>query len=312
VQVTVSNGTTPPPSGLVGAWSFDEGTGTAVADKSGRGNTGTVSGAAWTAAGRYGGALNFDGVNDWVTVPDHASLDTTGPLTLEAWVRPDTLGTWDTVVMKEGVGSFAYALYGTTEWAAPSGWARDAVAEAPQGLQALAWSHLAYTYDGLTSKLYVNGALVASTAAAFTLPNTAQPLRIGGNGVWATEFFDGLIDDVRVYNRPLSAAEVSADMAKGVGSTAAASAKVAPALRALPTAGAPDISLAEAPADLPRLKARRLRRTGSARGVGRHKQPTAGRTARTKRCGTSRKARRGASQRGSKAKKCKKPRGRRR
>src|SRR4051794_8308168 len=59
---------------LVGAWGFDEASGTTVQDTSGTGNAGTISGATRTASGRFGGALTFDGVNDWVTVPDAASL----------------------------------------------------------------------------------------------------------------------------------------------------------------------------------------------------------------------------------------------
>ena len=66
VTLTVTP-STPPPSGLVGAWGFDEAAARTAADASGRGNTGTMSGPPRTT-GRYGGGLSFDGVNDWVTV----------------------------------------------------------------------------------------------------------------------------------------------------------------------------------------------------------------------------------------------------
>src|SRR5947199_8048464 len=62
-------------SGLVAAYGFDEGSGSAVADASGRGNAGTVSNTAWSSAGRYSGALSFDGKDSWVTVPEAPSLD---------------------------------------------------------------------------------------------------------------------------------------------------------------------------------------------------------------------------------------------
>src|SRR4051794_23928958 len=309
VQVTVSNGSTPPPSGLVGAWSFDEGTGTTVADKSGKGNTGTVSGAAWTTTGRFGGALNFDGVNDWVTVPDANSLDMTGPLTLEAWVKPDVLGNWDTVMMKEASGYLDYAIYATGDWQVPSGWARDANAQGTQLLSTTAWSHLAYTFDGNVSKLYVNGVLVSSATMPFTLPNTTQPLRIGGNGIWSSEFFDGLIDEVRVYNRSLSAAEVTADMGKGVGSSASAAKTVSTGLRSLAVSGAPDVSLADVPASAKKLRGRKLRRGRRPHGATLHEGATAGRSASARRCpASSRKDRRTSGR----AKSCKKPRARRR
>jgi hypothetical protein len=68
-------------SGPVAAYSFDAGSGTTLSDVSGNANTGTISGPIWTS-GRNGGALNFDGVNDWVTVADSASLDLTNAMTL--------------------------------------------------------------------------------------------------------------------------------------------------------------------------------------------------------------------------------------
>ena len=106
VSVTVSTSNT-----LVAAYGFNEGTGSTVADASGKGNNGTISGATWTAGGKYGGALSFDGVNDWVTVNDANSLDLTGAMTLEAWVQPTAINGWETVILKEASGDLAYALY---------------------------------------------------------------------------------------------------------------------------------------------------------------------------------------------------------
>ncbi|HEX2506226.1 MAG TPA: PQQ-dependent sugar dehydrogenase, partial [Gaiellaceae bacterium] len=74
----------PTPPGLVAAYSFDAGSGSTAADATGRGHTGTVSGAVWSTAGRFGGALSFDGVDDWVTVADAGDLDLTSALTLSA------------------------------------------------------------------------------------------------------------------------------------------------------------------------------------------------------------------------------------
>ena len=73
--ITVGN----PSQALVAAYGFDEGTGTTLLDQTGKGHTGTASGATWTAQGKFGNALTFDGVNDWVTVNDANDLDfTTG------------------------------------------------------------------------------------------------------------------------------------------------------------------------------------------------------------------------------------------
>src|SRR6185436_2157336 len=78
-----------------------------------------------------------------------------------------------------------------------------------------AWSHLATTYDGSLVRLYVNGVLASSTAVTGAMTASTGVLHLGGNGVWG-EWFAGLIDEVRVYDRALSAPEVQQDMATAV------------------------------------------------------------------------------------------------
>ena len=79
------------------------------------------------------------------------------------------------------------------------------------------WSHLALTYDGATLRLYVNGSQVASRATTGTIRRTTDPLWIGGNHPYG-EYFQGLIDQVRVYDRVLSPPEVRAEMSTPSGS----------------------------------------------------------------------------------------------
>jgi glucose/arabinose dehydrogenase len=210
VVVTVSNTVS---SDLVLAFGFNETAGPVATDVSPAKNNGTVSGATSTASGRFGRALSFDGVNDRVDVPDAASLDLSSAMTLEAWVRPTTNSGWRTAVLKERGANLVYALY-TSNGARPntenfSG--TENAAAGPRALALNAWTHIASTYDGSALRLFVNGTQVASKPASGTMPNTANPLRIGGNAVWG-EYFSGLIDEVRVYNRALSAAEIAADM----------------------------------------------------------------------------------------------------
>ena len=78
------------------------------------------------------------------------------------------------------------------------------------------WTHLAATYDGTTVRLYVNGAQVASRAVTGNLISSTGALRIGGNTIWG-EYFSGLIDEVRIYNRALTPAEIVTDMNAQVG-----------------------------------------------------------------------------------------------
>jgi chitodextrinase len=211
------------PTGLVGAYSFDAGSGSVLADLSGNGNNGSISGATWTSAGRNGGALTFDGTNDVVTVPDSASLDLSG-MTLEAWVRPTATGAWRTIATKEEPANQVYGLFSSTDTGRPAGIysigskrSQDIV-RGPSALALSSWTHLATTYDGSNARLYVNGSQVATMPLAGQVRQSTQPLRIGGNTVWG-EWFRGQIDDLRIYNRALSASELQSDMNSPVGST---------------------------------------------------------------------------------------------
>lgn len=228
-------------SGLVGAYSFNEGGGTTVNDTSGRGNTGTISGATWSPAGRFGNALSFDGVNDWVTVNHSPSLALTNGMTLEAWVYPRSLLGWQTAILKEQTSDYAYALYvNNTDVDKPLGnvtigsVGHSAVGRAQ--LQMNTWTHLAATYDGSTLKLYVNGEPVNHSASG-SIASSTGPLRFGGNAVWG-EYFDGLIDEVRIYNRALTLAEIQADMNAPVDPPALSSISLSPATFPMPVAGA--------------------------------------------------------------------------
>src|SRR5207342_1176195 len=73
------------------------------------------------------------------------------------------------------------------------------------------WTHLAATYDGSVVALYVNGAQVATQFTTGPIASSGNALRIGSNSIWG-EPFNGLIDEVRVYNQPLTAAQIRTDM----------------------------------------------------------------------------------------------------
>jgi hypothetical protein len=212
------------PSGLVAAWGFNEGSGGTVGDVSGNGLSGTISGATWNTSGKYGKALSFNGTSSMVTIADTNVLDLTAGMTLEAWVRPSTINDYETVILKERSGGLAYSLYGGSDgngtpagYITRTGTSTNIGAHGPTSLALNTWSHLATTYDGATIRLYVNGALVSSQAAAGSIMSTSNPLRIGGNAVWG-EYFAGLIDEVRVYNRALSQSEIQTDMNTAVSS----------------------------------------------------------------------------------------------
>ena len=216
VSVTVSNSS--PSNNPVLALGFEEGSGGTTADSSGTGNNGSVQGATWTT-GKYGGALSFDGVNDFVQVADAASLDITRDITLEVWAKPHSLGNWKALLMKEAPpGDYSYAMYATNSVGLPGGYAGPGNLPAPTPLANNAWSHIAFTNDATASKLYVNGNLVASGPPQ-TMPVSAGALKIGGDAIWPGEFFDGLIDEVRVYNKSLTPAQITSDMNTAINNT---------------------------------------------------------------------------------------------
>ncbi|MGZ5347505.1 MAG: LamG-like jellyroll fold domain-containing protein, partial [Solirubrobacterales bacterium] len=204
----------PTPPGLAGAWAFDEGAGTTTADASGRGNAGTLIGASWTTQGRYGNALSFNGAST-VRVADSASLDLTTAMTLSAWIRPTALQSgWRTILQREADAYFLNASNSDGPLR-PSGGGtlggNTQYLSGPTANPVDAWTHVALSYDGATLRLFVNGSQVSSRATAGAIQTTDNPLWIGGNSPYG-EYFQGLIDEVRVYDRALSQADIQADM----------------------------------------------------------------------------------------------------
>jgi hypothetical protein len=207
-------------SGPVAAYSFNEFSGTDSPDVSGNGHTATVNGAVWTANGRYGGAMEFDGVNDLATIATSSLLDFTTGMTLEAWVYPTVSGGWQTVILRESASGLSYALYEGNDAGSPVGYVRSGgVDRGTPGVGPLplnTWSHLATTFGGGHLRMFVNGVEVTSEPVPSSIDPGATALRIGGNAVWG-EHFRGRIDDVRIYNRALTAAEILLDSSTPVG-----------------------------------------------------------------------------------------------
>ena len=200
--------------GLVASYSFDENSGVTAQDSSGNNNNGSTNGTAWTTSGKYGNALSFNGSTNYVTVNDSNSLDLTNAMTLEAWVKPVSLSSWRSILLKEKSGNLNYALYANTDSDRPSVEINNGSSNDTRGAAKIStgvWTHLAGTYDGSTLKLYINGNLVSSKSVSGAATTSSNPLRIGGNTVWG-EYFNGLIDEVRIYNKALSQSEIQTDM----------------------------------------------------------------------------------------------------
>ena len=191
--------------------------GSTVADSSGNGNTGTTNATTWTTAGRVGSALVFNGMTSWVTVPDSGTLDLQSALTIEAWIYPTVAPAgWATILAKERAGGLVYYLHAgsynpsppATGIVVPSG---EQTLYGVAQLPANAWTHLAVTYDGTAQRMFVNGNQVSMRAQTGLVTVSTGALRLGGNGQFG-EYFQGRIDEVRIYNRALTVDQIRADM----------------------------------------------------------------------------------------------------
>ncbi len=218
--------------GLVAAYGFSETSGTTTTDVSGFGNTGTLLNAT-RIAGKYGNGLSFNGTSALVRVANSASLDVTTGLTMEAWVKPSAITGWRTLIMKEASSApvpqngwndlLDYTMYANTDTNRPNigivnttgNWETRGTTQLPLNV----WTHIATTFDGTAVRLYINGVQVASASASGTIHTSPDQLSIGGNSIWG-EYFQGVIDEVRIYNRGLSAGEIATDMNTPIGTVA--------------------------------------------------------------------------------------------
>ncbi len=207
-------------AGLVAHWPLDEGAGTLALDHSGNGHTGFLTnGPQWLADP----ALSFDGANDHV---DAGHLDVAGSaLTLAAWIHPEDLANCssrDCRILSKATGTAEgdhYFMLSTISsgsatrlrFRLKTGGATTTLIASSGDLVENQWQHVAAVYDGSTMELFVDGAPVGSTGKAGALSqNPAVPVWIGGNPTVPSEKpWRGRIDDVRIYSRALSAAELA-------------------------------------------------------------------------------------------------------
>ncbi len=206
-------------SGLVAYYPFNGN----ANDESGNGNHGTVKGAK-LAADRFGSQIQsyeFDGVNSFIEVPDSASLRPSKETTVSAWINMRKLGGYLRVVSKGVAIAGSYGSYQLITGSNRNDTFHDAplftvrtsdgyyVPDPPTGQPIQQWVQICGTYDGQKTKLFYDGRLVAEAPSSGNLLYDASSLVIGRD-LFYGQSFDGKIDDIRVYNRALSAAEVTA------------------------------------------------------------------------------------------------------
>ena len=212
-------------NGLVAHWGFDETSGTVAGDTTGAhsGSLTNISANQWTT-GQAGGALSFDGSNDHVMVADSPALDITETLTLATWVKADSFSNWTGLIVK-GNSNLPYALDLTSDgrlvfqanYGSFSDGSSSEFLYSNTGLSTGQWQHVAVTYDGSNVHFYLDGQLDSSSQASIAFGTNNEALILGAD-LAGGSYFDGSLDDSRVYNRALTAEEVG-QLATGEGGT---------------------------------------------------------------------------------------------
>lgn len=201
--------------GPVAAYGFNENSGVTVSDASGNGNIGNIGTASWVTTGKFGGALKFNGTNSKVVIGNTTSLQLTSKVTLEVWVNPSVItGAYRDLVVKGYENYYISATFQSNSFPGAGSHMADGQWIDCVGTSKLAvntWTHLAMTYDGSAFRLYVNAVLKTTRSKTGTLSSSTSPLEIGGDGKYG-QYFTGLIDEVRVYGRALTQAEIQIDM----------------------------------------------------------------------------------------------------
>jgi hypothetical protein len=164
-------------------------------------------------------ALHFDGIDDRIQVPANPSLNISSNLTIETWINYSKNSGVQNVVCKSSDAVNNSYIFPRTEdgWRTVQfllnlngqGWQVLTVPYSALNSKRNQWHHLAATYDGFTMRIYIDGVLAGSQNKAGTITVNNNPLIIGGQTGFIDEYFQGKLDDIRIWNRALSGCEIA-------------------------------------------------------------------------------------------------------
>ncbi len=199
--------------GLVGYWDLDEGSGTSSYDASGNSNNITLTNSPTRQSGqncKSGGCISFNGTNNYLTGGTN-SLDITNNFTISAWVKLGNFNNQYVLTKRAGTGDNYALIYGYLNANKFSLWsdftvnARVALTTAVNDTN---WHHIAFTYDGATVNGYLDGALNVTSAQSFSLQTNSSTFNVG-TSTGVADFLNGSLDDIQIYNKALSATDIS-------------------------------------------------------------------------------------------------------
>jgi len=212
--------TTSDQTGLVGHWPMDEGSGAVVYDASGNANDGTVQGSPTWQMGtncKSGTCLSFNGSTDYITATDTASIDPVNAWTLSAWVNRSSTGAQHSIMEKydwsSGKGNYLMRITSADKLIGEivSGTSSASCGVTTTTISSGSWYFLAVTFDNSSTTItcYVNGVSEASnTSVSITPASSDTTLKLACRGNDCGTKLNGMLDDVRIYNRALSADEI--------------------------------------------------------------------------------------------------------
>jgi hypothetical protein len=198
--------------GLVAYYTFDEGSGSKAYDTTPYNNHGTIYGATWVD-GVIGKALSFDGVDDYVEVPDSTNLRGFSNLTILMWVKiPSGTGYWGFVSKTERSNGWQFIknyptrpiFFEIFEGGSNIGSYAYSYSQIPENT----WTQIGIVVEGLTWKFIINGTVDRVFTSSRALTHSTVSLWIGSSRA-STPYLNGTIDEVRIYNRALSADEIA-------------------------------------------------------------------------------------------------------
>jgi prepilin-type N-terminal cleavage/methylation domain-containing protein len=205
---------------LVGEWTFEDGT---ANDISGYGNNGTVTGAALVPdrKNRVNKAYSFNGTSGYINVTNGESLNITGDITIEAWIKPnlESTGRGGQIFQKHSWNNCGYRF----QIAQRNGYVyfytfqsgANQRTEASSAISYGQWNHVAVTRKGAIATIHVNGEDKTSIHANHVDPSSCGSTAFISTN-WAAETFNGVIDDVRIYKSALLSSQIKQIYAQGL------------------------------------------------------------------------------------------------